>query len=262
VSKFEELAQVISAIFAAGAVSLCIFTLLWVVSLVRRDASVVDFYWGPGVVVLAWTAWGVGGADSNILRLAVLAAVTLWGLRLGWHILRRHRGEEDARYAAMRARNGAGWPLKSLGYVFWLQAIIQLVAASAALVAAVGAVQPVAWIVWAGLAVFVAGFIVEAMSDRAVARFAANPANRGKLLTTGLHARVRYPSYLGEIILQFGLALAAFGLTLNPLAFVGAAVMTALIIKVSGVPLLEEQFSKRAGYAEWATRTNTLWPKL
>ncbi len=251
-----------SALWITFAISFGIFTLLWIVSLARRDAGVVDIYWGPGVVVLGWTAWWLGGADPQPLRIIILAVVTVWGLRLGWHILKRHRGEEDARYAAMRARHGAGWPLKSLVYVFWLQAAIQIAAASAPLLAAVGPARPLAAVAWAGLLIFAAGFLLEAAADRAIARFAGNPANRGKLLTTGLHARVRFPNYLGEITLQWGLALAAFGLTLSPLAFIGPVVMTYLIFKVSGVPLLEEQFRKREGYAQWAARTGAILPKL
>jgi steroid 5-alpha reductase family enzyme len=253
---------VISALTVSFCVSLTIFTLLWVLSVVRRDAGVVDVYWGPGIVVLGWSAWVMSGQGLEPLRIMILLAVTLWGLRLGWHIFKRHRGEEDARYAAMRVRHGTTWPLKSLAYVFWLQAAIQFVAASAVLVAALMPDRQVLWLIWTGLSVFAVGFMLEAAADRAVARFAGDPANRRKLLTTGLHAYVRYPNYLGEIILQWGLALAAFGLTLNPLAFVGAAVMTTLIIKVSGVPLLDEQFRKREGYAQWAARTGALWPKL
>jgi steroid 5-alpha reductase family enzyme len=253
---------VIAALLLAFGATLAVFTGLWVLSMVRRDASVVDFYWGPGFALIGWTAWVMGGPDGSSLRLFILAAVMLWGFRLGWHILMRHRGVEDARYGAMRARHGANWPIKSLFYVFWLQAIIQFCAASAVLVAAVGAAQPIVWISVAGLVMFGAGFVLEAAADRAVARFGRDPANRGKLLTTGLHTHVRYPNYSGEIILQWGLALAAFGLTLNPLAFAGPALMTVLIIKVSGVPLLEEQFRQRHGYDVWKARTGALWPRL
>ncbi len=105
--------------------TLAIFTAFWVLSLIRKDASVVDFYWGPGFVVIGWLALALDGADMQPLRLAIMLAVTVWGLRLGWHIFARHRGEEDARYADMRARHGAQWPLKSLAYVFLLQAVIQ-----------------------------------------------------------------------------------------------------------------------------------------
>jgi steroid 5-alpha reductase family enzyme len=99
------------------------------------------------------------------------------------------------------------------------------------------------------------------MADNEVERFRADPANRGKLLTTGLHSRIRHPNYLGEIILQWGMGLIAFGGTLNPLAFAGAALMTGLIVKVSGVPLLEEQFRKRPGYEAWAAKAGVFWPK-
>jgi steroid 5-alpha reductase family enzyme len=253
------------ALWLSFACTLAAFLGLWVVSLLKRDTSVVDFYWGPGFAVIGWTSWAFHtgkGTELSGWGYVVLSAVTLWGLRLGWHILRRHVGVEDARYAAMRARHGRRWPLKSLYMVFGLQALIQWVAASAVLVAVLASPRPVLPLIWLGLLVFCAGFLLEALSDQAVSRFKSDAANKGRLLTTGLHGVVRYPSYLGEIILQCGLALMAFGLTLNPLAFVGAVLMTILIIKVSGVPLLEEQFRSRPDYADWIARTGALWPKL
>jgi steroid 5-alpha reductase family enzyme len=261
-SAIQEIFSVTTAILAAFGVTMMLFTGLWIMSVVRRDASVIDFYWGPGFAVIGWIAWFTGRPDGSLLRLTILVCVTAWGLRLGWHILARHRSVEDARYAAMRERHGASWPIKSLFYVFWLQAIIQFCAASAVMLAALAPAQPSLWVILAGLIVFGAGFALEVAADRAVVHFGENPDNRGKLLTTGLHAHMRHPNYLGEIILQWGLALAVFGLTFNPLSFAGAAIMTALIVKVSGVPLLEEQFRKRPGYAEWAARTGALWPRF
>ncbi len=256
-------------VFTTFAITLLAFTALWAASVSRRDAGIVDMYWGPGFAVIAWMAWLMSGTPllSDLLFVILL---TLWAMRLGWHILARHRGEEDPRYAAMRSRRGATFGRDSLWMVFWLQAIIQWIASSPALTLLTSRADTKAFalmapstllIMAAGLALFVGGFTIEVIADRAVARHTADPANRGKLLTTGLHARIRYPNYLGEIMLQWGLGLIAFGGTLNPLAFVGPALMTGLIMKVSGVPLLEEQFRKRPGYQEWAARTGALWPK-
>jgi steroid 5-alpha reductase family enzyme len=251
---------VISILVATLAVTLIAFTLFWVASLPRQDAGIVDFYWGPGFAVIAWLAWLMGSVNG-LHNSLLLAAVTGWGARLGWYMTMRHTGTEDARYRAMRERHGPGFSRSSLWMVFWLQALIQWVASSPALVAAIAAPRPVAWLIWTGAVIFAGGFVLEIMADREVGRFRADPANRGKLLTAGLHARIRHPNYLGEIILQWGLGLIAFGGTQNLLAFVGAALMTVLIVKVSGVPLLEEQFRTRPGYQVWAAKAGVFWPK-
>jgi steroid 5-alpha reductase family enzyme len=251
----------ISILAATASVTFAAFTLLWAASLPRRDAGIVDLYWGPGFAAIAWVAWMMSAANGLHAAL-LLAAVSAWALRLGWYMVRRHTGQEDPRYGAMRERHGPGFARTSLWLVFWLQAAIQWLASSPALVTAMSPSNPVPALIWIGVLLFTAGFILESIADRAVARHRANPANRGKLLTTGLHARIRHPNYLGEIVLQWGMGLIAFGGTLNPLAFFGPLLMTGLIIKVSGVPLLEEQFRKRPGYSEWAAKAGALWPRL
>jgi steroid 5-alpha reductase family enzyme len=250
----------ISILLATFLTTWLAFTLFWAASLPRQDAGIIDFYWGPGFAIIAWLAWWMGSANELHNGL-LLVAITSWGARLGWYISKRHTGTEDPRYRAMREHHGTGFNRSSLWIVFWLQATIQWLASSPALVAAIATPEPVEWLIWIGALVFAGGFALEIMADSEVARFRADPANRGKLLTTGLHARVRHPNYLGEVILQWGLGLIAFGGTLNPLAFVGPGLMTGLIVKVSGVPLLEEQFRTRPGYAEWVARAGMFWPK-
>jgi steroid 5-alpha reductase family enzyme len=253
------------ALFSTFLITLIAFTAFWAWSLKRRDAGIVDFYWGPGFVLIAWIAWGLAPGYSPP-ALVLLAAITLWGLRLGWYMTRRHTGVEDPRYAAMRARHGEGFGTKSLWMVFWLQAVIQWVASSPVLVAftsaqAASGQRPVVTmaLVGIGLVIFTAGFLLEVWADHEMAAFKADPRNRGKLLTTGLRNRIRHPNYTGEIILQWGLGVMAFGVSFGLLSFVGPLMMTALIIRLSGPPMLEEHLAKRPGYEAWKARTGALW---
>jgi steroid 5-alpha reductase family enzyme len=261
--QMSMLAATLAATFAA-------FTLLWLLSLRLKDAGIVDFYWGPGFVVVGWLAWWMAGSGFAG-DIAFLLALTVWGLRLGWHMAARHGGAEDARYADMRRRHGAAFPARSLWMVFWLQAVILWVASSPVLAVMAAptsmkalnlTMPPQAAVVMAGATLFFVGLGLEIAADRAIRRFKADPANTGKLLTTGLHAHVRHPNYLGEIVLQWGLGLMALGLTLNPLALLGPALMHGLIWKLSGVPMLEAQFSAREGFAAWRAQTNALWPRF
>jgi steroid 5-alpha reductase family enzyme len=250
----------ISVLFATFVVTVMAFTLLWAVSLGKRDASIVDFYWGPGFAVIAVLAWlmALPGTTGHLIWMPV----TLWGLRLGWHMIRRHKGEEDPRYRAMRERHGPDFGRKSLWMVFWLQALIQWIASSPALVAAIApAVHSGNWLQF-GLTVFLIGLMIEVWADRELSRFRADPANKDKLLTSGMFEHIRHPNYLGEIILQWGLGIAAFGMTNNLLAFIGPVLMTGLIAKLSGVPMLEEQLRGRPGFEEWRARTGALLPKF
>jgi steroid 5-alpha reductase family enzyme len=252
-------------LFATFASTVVAFTLFWLISLKRRDASVVDFWWGPGFALSGWIAYALAEPPQRAALPVLLVPLTLWALRLGWYMTARHTGEEDARYRVMREAAGAGWPMRSLFMVFWLQAVIQWLASSPALTVALGAPRPMDGLPLAvmslGMFLFAIGLALEIAADSAVRRFKADPANRGKLLTSGLHARIRHPNYLGEIVLQAGFALIAFGLTCNPLALAGPALMIGLLIKLSGVPMLEAELRKRPGFEAWASRTGALLPR-
>jgi steroid 5-alpha reductase family enzyme len=244
------------------------FGLLWVLSLKRRDCSVVDLYWAFGFAVIAWVEIGVSGnADTPALVLATL--VTIWALRLGLHLVRRHAAAdgEDPRYLAMRLRNGPGWERRSFWMIFMLQAVCMWLVASPIHVAVLGpagfGIPPflAAVLLAAGLAMFAAGFLLESAADAALARFKARPENRGRLLTTGLFAWSRHPNYFGEALLWWGLGLVAVAFTGQPLALAGPAILNLLLVKVSGVPPLEEHLSGRPGFADYAARTPAFVPR-
>jgi hypothetical protein len=156
-------AAVLGATLAAA---LLAFTAFWAASLPRRDAGIVDFYWGPGFVVIGWLAAAIAGRfDAG--SLLFLSLLTLWGVRLGWYMTARHGGAEDARYAAMRERHGEAFGRKSLWMVFWLQGVIQWIASSPALVVALSAAAAPGLLAWLGAAIFVLGFSIEIAADRA-----------------------------------------------------------------------------------------------
>jgi steroid 5-alpha reductase family enzyme len=233
---------------------------VWVVSLLRRDASVIDVFWGPGF------ALAVAGYLSVLpqpgLRGVLLAgAVVLWAVRLGLHLGWRwlKKGEEDYRYAAMRASSPGTFPLRSLVTVFAFQGgLIWLF--SGPMVPALaepGSPSPVGWL---GILVFVTGFLWEAIADLQLARFRADPGNRGRVLETGLWRYSRHPNYFGEALLWWGLGIVMF----DAGAWAGlltAAAINILVLRISGVPLLEPHLaSSRPGYAEYAARTSRFIP--
>lgn len=233
--------------------------LLWGWSLFRRDVSVVDIWWGPFFLFLA--AWfRLRGPEPDRFQLVALAAVALWALRLALHIAVRSRGEgEDRRYAAMRAAHGPRFPWVSLGTVFLLQSTLAtLLAAPLLAVQSSTGVSPALFTV--GLLLWLAGFAWEAVADAQLLAFRRNPANAGKVLDRGLWRFSRHPNYFGEAILWWGYG--AMGLAAGaPWTLFAPAVMTWLLLRVSGVTLLEKTIgSRRPEYAEYVRRTSAFLP--
>lgn len=249
-----------TVMIAAAAVTVAAMLALWVASVRLRDVSIVDVYWGPGFAVIAWTSIAVAGASPRGLLAASLA--TAWGGRLGVHLARRRRGHgEDRRYAAMRAAHGDRFPLVSLFTVFLLQAALLWIV-SLPLQAAASDGGRLGPLDAAGAALCLAGIAIESTADTQLTRFLARPGSGGRVMDEGLWRWSRHPNYFGDAVVWWGLGLvgAAAG---APWTLVGAVVMTVLLLKVSGVELLESTIgARRPGYAEYAARTSAFvpWP--
>jgi steroid 5-alpha reductase family enzyme len=233
---------------------LSLMVLVWILSLLRRDASLADIAWGPAIALVPlWHALTVGLHTRGAL---VLAPVLAWAARLAWHIARRHRGE-DPRYREMRRKGGRGWPLRSLVTVFGLQALLAWVVARPAAAALRLPVEGLG--VWdvAGIGLALAGLAWEAVADAQLD--AHRRRGRGGLMTTGLWAWSRHPNYFGEAVFWWGLWLPAAGAG-AAWTLVSPLLMTALLRWGSGVPLLERSLRDRPGWDDYARRVNAFWP--
>ncbi len=234
---------------------------LWAASLHLRDVSIVDVFWGPGFAAVAWTAVAIAGASPRGLLAASLA--TAWGLRLGIHLGLRKRGHgEDRRYAAMRAARGPRFAAESLVTVFLLQAALMwVISLPLQAAAALGAGAPLGLVDAAGAAVVLAGLAIEATADAQLARFMARPDSRGRVMQEGLWRWSRHPNYFGDFVVWWGLG--ALGVAAGAAwSFVGPALMSVLLLRVSGVTLLEKTIgTRRLGYGEYAARTSAFFPR-
>lgn len=249
--------------FGLGLV-LLLMTGVWAVSLRRKDASLVDRWWGVLFVVLAIFYAAVGdGPDGRRILLAVLA--TVWGLRLAIFITWRNRGHgEDPRYAAMRAKDPQGFPRRSLVTVFWLQALLAwVIAAPLAYPHFLSGAPSLGWLDAFGIAVWAVGLTFEALGDDQLRRFLADPANRGKVMDRGLWRFTRHPNYFGDVTVWVGYAIIATAAGAW-WAWYGTALMALFIVRVSGVALTDRVMagarSKREGYDEYVRRTNAFFP--
>ncbi len=238
-----------------------LMVLVWIASLVRHDASLVDRYWGLGFVLVAWVALWIGEI-GGVRQLLVATLVTVWGVRLSTYITWRNWGEgEDYRYRAMRERGGAAFPIKSLITVFLLQAVILwLVAAPVLDVMRAATPEEVIWLDWVALAGFGVGLTFEAVGDWQMARFKADPSNKGKVLDSGLWRYTRHPNYFGDAVVWWSFyvfAVASGGWW----TVYGPVVMTVLLMKVSGVALLERNLEQtKPRYRDYVARTNAFFP--
>jgi steroid 5-alpha reductase family enzyme len=252
---------------AAGlTVALAAFTLVWLLHLPLRDASIVDVLWGPAFLLLAAVYAALPGAPVGARGLLVLVLVGLWSLRLGGYLFHRRRGEpEDARYGAMRERRGAAFPWVSLPLVFWLQAAICWVVSwplYQGIRGRAGGATGLGWLDLAGTALFAVGFLFETIGDFQLARFKADPQTRGRVMDRGLWHYTRHPNYFGECVLWWGLGLIALATGWSAWwTLAGPVLMTVLLLGVSGVTLLESHLREtRPGYAEYVRRTNAFVP--
>ena len=241
---------------------IALFTILWLVSLAVRNSSIVDIWWGPAILIVGVSYYLIAVEPGSRARLTV-ALVGLWALRLAVHIGARNIGHgEDFRYAAWRKQYGAAWWYRSYFKVFLLQGVIAWIVAMP-LFYAIASDAPAALTLldWAGVLLFAAGFLFEAIGDEQLRRFKANPANKGRVMNTGLWRYTRHPNYFGEAVLWWGLGLIGAATPLGWIGLIGPAVITFLLIRVSGVALLEKTLkSTKAGYAEYMSSTPAFWP--
>ena len=196
---------------------------------------------------------------------AIAALAIAWALRLGLYITLRNRGHgEDRRYRQMRERNQPHFGLKSLYLVFGLQALLAWIV-TAPLLAGMAATRPFGWLDAPGAALAAFGIVFEAIADAQMARFKSMPGQRGRVMDRGLWHYSRHPNYFGEACVWWGLwlmAMAGAGWG-GAWAAVSPALMTVLLLRVSGVRLLEKDMAeRRPAYQDYIARTNAFFPGL
>jgi len=243
------------------AVGLAFMVVLWLVSLALRNSSIVDVAWGPSFLLQAAIYANLSPDGWAPRKALLLVLVAVWSARLAIHVATRNAGKgEDYRYATWRAEAGDAWWWRSFFKVFLLQGLLSWFIGMPLLAAQAGAMQ--AWTVLdaVGVALWAIGFVFEAGGDWQLRAFLADPASRGRSLTSGLWRYTRHPNYFGDATQWWGffiLAAAAGGWwsVLSPVA------MTFLIVRISGVGMLEETISqRRPDYAAYMRTTNAFIP--
>lgn len=246
--------------YACGlAVLLAAATATWLVSIAKRDASIADIVWGPMFALAALVyGWPLDTAPSR--GALALSLVTLWAARLAVHVARRNAREgEDPRYRDIRRRNEPRFALKSVYLVFWLQAFLAWLV-SAPLLAAARGTAPLGPLDVLGVVLVLGGLAFESVADAQLRRFKHDRNNHGRVLDRGLWRYSRHPNYFGECCVWWGfvcLGVAAGGWW----SVAAGALMTWLLLRVSGVALLERTIrTRRPDYTEYVQRTSAFLP--
>jgi steroid 5-alpha reductase family enzyme len=243
-------------------VSLVIFwymIALFIIALIRGDTSIADIAWGPGFLLAALvTLWWQ--QPHGLLPVLTTVLVAVWAVRLAVHVAMRNWGrQEDRRYAKWRRQWGEWFVPRTFVQVFLLQGILLVVVALPALwVNSFGG--SVGWVAALGALVWLKGFFWESVGDYQLIRFLHHPADKGKLLQSGLWRYSRHPNYFGEVTQWWGIWLMALSVPGGWLTIFGPLLITFLILKVSGVPMLEERRKDDAQFKEYARKTHALIP--
>lgn len=255
-----------SVYFSSLAVAAAAAFFTWLASLWKKNVSIVDSVWPLLFIILglsdaAGAGAGGGGAPGSRAVLT-LSLLVVWGLRLCAHITWRNWGhEEDRRYQAIRARNQPNFELKSLYLIFFLQALMAWVI-SLPVHGAITSVRGLGVLDALGAVLWLIGFVFEAGGDWQLARFKAQPGNAGKVMDRGLWRLTRHPNYFGDFCVWWGFYLIGSGGGAW-WSFVGPVLMSVLLMRVSGVTLLEKDMGeRRPEYADYVRRTNAFFPGL
>jgi steroid 5-alpha reductase family enzyme len=240
---------------------LAYMTALFLLALVRRDNSLADVGWGLGFVLVAAVSFAARPVHGPRAWL-VGGLVCVWGGRLALHILLRNRKKrEDFRYAKWRKDWGKWFVPRSYLQVFLLQGAILLVVSSPILIVSATPGPGLGALDAAGGAVWLVGFFFEAVGDAQLARFKRDPAGRGRIMSTGLWGYTRHPNYFGEATMWWGIFLIALSAPGGIYALASPVVLTFMLLRVSGVTLLEKKYEGRPDFAAYARRTSAFLPR-
>ncbi|MHC1774964.1 MAG: DUF1295 domain-containing protein [Lentimicrobium sp.] len=236
-------------------------TILWLISIKIKNVSIVDLFWGFGFVV-AGAVYFLSTEGTETRKILLMTMVSIWGLRLSIYLAWRNLGKgEDFRYQKFRKDFGEDrywW--YSFFSVFLLQGLLMWLISAPLLGAQFYAGNEPGILDFIGVAIWMIGFVFEAGGDIQLARFKANPANNGKVLDTGFWRYTRHPNYFGDAAVWFGYGLICLSAG-SYIPILGSVLMTALIIKVSGVALLEKTLKEsKPAYQEYVRKTSAFIP--
>lgn len=233
---------------------------VFIISLIKKDNSIVDVFWGIGFILISVASLFIGGSFYDRQTL-VSGMVVVWGIRLASHIYLRNLGRgEDFRYKKWRKEWRKFFAVRSFLQIYMFQGFLLFAISLPVTIVnangnnALGFVDAVGYLVW------LFGFLFEAVGDFQLLRFRKDPGNKEKILNRGLWKYSRHPNYFGEATLWWGIYLMAISVPYGKFAIVSPILVTFLLLRVSGVKLLEKKYKGNLKYLAYKRRTSAFIP--
>jgi len=235
-------------------------TFWFIVSLILKRNDVADIGWGLGFVLLSLVAFFISEKSGN-RAILVNFLVTLWGIRLATHVYLRNKGkEEDYRYKKWRKDWGKWFYLRSYLQVYLLQGLFLFLISLPVLIINKNPGEIFNLLDLLGVLIWVIGFYFEVVGDHQLKEFIKNRKNKGKIMEEGLWKYTRHPNYFGEVLGWWGIWIIALSVPFGLWTIVGPIVITFLILKVSGIPMLEKRLEQKPGFEEYKKRVSKFIP--
>ena len=254
-----------SVIPLLGVSALAVFTYVTVwftISLLVKRSDVADIAWGPGIALVGLTASFFQTAPTERLTILLLL-VAVWGVRLGIRIFLKNKSKkEDPRYILLSEKWGKWTLLIRYLQVFILQGALMLVIGYPFIHASVYDHGGLGWLTLVGLLVWIVGFLFEAVGDSQLDSFLKKPENKGKIMRYGLWKYSRHPNYFGEVTMWWGIFIILLEIPFGLFAIVSPLMITFLILKVSGIPMLEKMFEGNPEFDDYKKTTSVFFPLL
>ncbi len=248
--------------YTSLALVLFVYMSVWyIVSLFKKRNDVADIAWGLGFIILTWLSFWVRDFESGLRGILVALLITIWGTRLAYHIYRRNKGKtEDYRYLAWREEWGKWFYLRSYLQVYILQGALLFMIVLPTLVINENVFSSLGLLDLLGLVVWITGFYFESVGDKQLSNFIKNSDNKGKLMREGLWKLTRHPNYFGEVTMWWGIWIISLSANMVWFSVLGPLTITILILKISGIPMLEKKMKENPDFADYEKKTNKFIP--
>ena len=231
-----------------------VITILWISSLKTKRADFIDIYWGPSFFFSFLLVLVINNSFS-IIEIISLSLIAIWGFRLGIYLLIRNINKtEDIRYIKIReARGDIGLYLTA-----YLIQIVLIPIISLPLISILDTSIGISFMHWVGILMALLGILIETIADAQLSNFKLDQKNIGKVMDKGLWYYSRHPNYFGDCLFWWGITIYCFAFSNNLFIFIAPIIMTYLLLKVSGVTMLENRLSKKkGGYTEYINSTSS-----
>lgn len=229
-------------------------------ALILKRNDIADIAWGLGFLICVFYSYLFISNEILGQSFLIFFLIVLWAVRLAIHIFMRNKNKkEDSRYQKWRQDWGKNFLLRTYFQVFILQGFFLLIIVLPAIVGIIFG-QEINIITIIGLIIWLFGFIFESVGDYQLSVFIKKPENKGKILQSGLWKYTRHPNYFGEVTMWWGIWTMTFNTNFWLISVLGPILITFLILKVSGIPLLEERKKGDPAFEEYKKRTSMFFP--